>query len=231
MHIRLRFLGFFLFLSSINSIAFAKFDLSCLSHTKVVGHAQVQVVPLASNCSVYITPTERNDMVYRSFLFTDDGILQVFNSYGNGAEARQTGARVYAFFPRTRKVQFSVKNETLRLKTSREGLDFEFDTRATPHVVAISTAEFKEEAQILPHNNGGLELTNARFVYLDSGFGRGAAPHDNAASYSTFHDGIGKQCVVRNGEVYRYENGTAYLKSDSAIRTLLAKSCPTLQNF
>jgi hypothetical protein len=213
--------------------AFAATSKCLLTMQDQAKNALIELTPIGSGCGIYITPLQRDSMVYRSYLFTDDGLFQIFNSFGNGAEQTKTGARVYAIFPRNEKIGFhvAIDQNSIRVQTSNRNTVFKLSTTPQVSVQKITNSDFLEDQKVQLANNGGLELSNNKFVYLDIGFGRGAAPQSNAESVSTFHDRRGRQCVVRNRDVFHYLHGDATLKSDAKIRTALAKYCPKLQRF
>ena len=62
----------------------------------IIGKTQGYADSLGSGpCFVSIDPTEVPGMIYRSYVFFDDGLLMVFSSYGEGEGPNMTSAREF----------------------------------------------------------------------------------------------------------------------------------------
>lgn len=170
---------------------------------------------------------------YRSFLMTDEGLFMVFNSYRNGMAAADHGARVFHFFPRKVTPGYTLSKGQLEVQTSAPGIEILFKTDKVK-ITGMNGGDIKESSSVSPSNSGGVQLSNVKTLYLDSGFMMGQDPTGNPDRESTFIDFKNNRCVVKNSEIFVYDSdGDSRIRySDSELKDFLAQSCPELKvNF
>lgn len=214
-------------------LMFAAFAGTCDDHIEGRANIQVQRLQLSSGqCFLSIHPMDAMSLIYRDYLFTSDGMMMVFNSFGEGSDNDTTGAREFYFFPRRKAVSEYVfndkKNELIVSHT--DGFEYVFDYNSA-QIKSITWAKVKLAKDILPENRGGVEVTNYKGLMLDTGFRRGASPSDNPVKPSTFTDENGKTCSVKNSELFDYSNNNTVFKfnTDKALAAFIKKTCPQLK--
>ena len=70
------------------------------------------------NCYIFVSPKYSKDLIYRSFIFTQDGQHLIFNSYGEGPPSTFTGARLFTYL---------IKSPSLKLNTTGDEIIVTFD--------------------------------------------------------------------------------------------------------
>ncbi|MBO9667028.1 MAG: hypothetical protein J7501_09465 [Bdellovibrio sp.] len=206
---------------------------SCQSRVERGGSIQVQVNAAQSGaCFVSVGNFKRTGMVYRSYLFADDGNFMIFNSYGNGPISETTGAREFYSFPRRFKNPTFKWNEELRRLevTSCTGDVYYFDYE-TAEISGMDKAQTKLADAVGKDNKGGVEITAYKGLMMDAGFKMGQAPTQNPAGPVKFTDENGKVCNLTVGDIFKYkEDGDPYVRfKDKELATFLKKKCPKLK--
>ncbi|MEZ0392578.1 MAG: hypothetical protein ACAH59_10195 [Pseudobdellovibrionaceae bacterium] len=170
---------------------------------------------------------------YRSYLITDRGLLMIFNSYSPSGSASATGARVFYFFPR--KITPNVKsyNGQTTMLLSAPGIELNLSQDQTK-ILTMKGAVIKEDPNVRPDNQGGVEISKVKTLLLDAGFNQGSDPTGNPNRSSKFIDHKGHTCQVKNNEIFNLtSDGDANFKfSDSQLKSFLKTRCPEIQtNF
>lgn len=167
------------------------------------------------------------DLVYRSYLVSSDGMLFVFNSYGKGSDTKSTGARTYYFFPREiyEPASVTLASNQVSVKINSK-LSFDFESK---NLYPLNNANivFKNYTSINPKNAGGVEVLRYNGVYLDTGFMMGKPANSVPTLKSMFKNQFGQKCSIVNQSIFDYKNGDAILKSDSVLHRIVAAQCPT----
>ncbi len=181
-------------------------------------------------CMLSVDPAEVSTFVYRSFLVTSDGILMVFNSYGEGNDSLFTGAREFYFFPRTSVPDGKVSGNILSVKAANPKAIFYFDTR-TDKLVKMANGEIVEDPQVNANNNGGVEIKSFKGLMLDVGFALGHDPAMDRNRNVSFRDEAGQVCTLKATDVFRYPSGDVKFAfpTDAGLKIYLAKKCPHLK--
>lgn len=218
----------------LNSITFAG-DKECTEFHKPSGAFHVYRFPSQDgHCFLSADPQNMPDLVYRSYLLTDEGILMVFNSIDKEAYGVSDGARVFHFFPRTQMPSLSYdENSNVILQTSNPEISLIL-SRQEAKIVGMSGGQVIEDPKVNPNNNGGVEFKNVKGLYLDSGYTSLADPTANPSRNSTFVDSKQNKCTVKNKDLFSYDSdGDPNFKfTDAQLKTWLAKNCPKLNlNF
>ncbi|TBR20440.1 hypothetical protein EPO15_13200 [bacterium] len=184
----------------------------------------------SGNCYVSISPIDTMSMVYRSFGVFGDGMLMVFNSFGEGENpAKFTGAREFHFFPRLApgELRIDAAGPSVSVVLGDGGV-LEFDP-ATAQPRAVDRGSVTVAATVDPSNRGGVEFPSYAGLMLDSGFRMGELPSMKPDWESTFRDAAGRTCTVKNSEVFSYADGDRELKfDDAALKAFLKTRCPKL---
>jgi len=171
--------------------------------------------------------------VYRSFLFMDDGLFMVFNSYSTSGSPSATGARVFYLFPRVLTPKYTVNSSQFKVSTSAPGIEILFH-KNKPRIAGMNGGVIKESSKVSPSNSGGVELSNMKTLYLDVGFRQGQDPSTDPNRSSTFVDSRGQKCALKNHELFKYfsDGDTEFLFSDQELKKFLGQRCPNLKvNF
>ncbi len=181
------------------------------------------------SCTLMADPFDVGDMVYRSYLVNNQGLLMVFNSYNAGDDATSSGARVFHFFPRKNLPELTEINGESHVQMPAPGIEMVL-SQLEAKILRFEGAEFKEDSKVAPSNKGGLEISKVKTLYLDSGFAMGHDVTADANKISTFHDVAGKTCDVRNREVFKYNSdGDSDFKfTDGELKNFLKTRCPRL---
>ena len=194
--------GLLLFLS-FNSYSYEE-KTSCDSfrdfHVEQLGKIQLKVMTLNKKCNFIL----RYDFVdgpegtnYRSFIFSDQGDIQIFNNWG-----RKSGMSGYSLFPRRDKLSLTYDLSLNILNIySPSGIVFSFDT-AQGALLNVSNMDWSEDPEINGKNKGGIELRPLNGFILDEGFRLGAMPRVATNRNSTFIDSDGNQCSIANGKLF-----------------------------
>ncbi len=176
-------------------------------------------------------PNNAVDLKYRQFVLSSEGMMMVFNSFGQGTSSQFTGAREYYFFPRTaNQISFDVL-ESKKILTvtmpNQKKLSFKYDTAEFKE---LESAQVKIDNSIEINNRGGVEILSYNGVYMDCGFQMGQSPIANPFRFCQFVDAKRHTCRVQNQQVINYyDNGEISLRSDQEIKDYVLRSCATIE--
>lgn len=197
----------------------------------VVGGTQGYADDLGSGiCYVSIDPTSTPGLVYRSYVFFGDGLLMVFNSYGDGDNnPNLTSAREFFFFPRRGAPELTMdpKAGTVSVRMGDGGrADF---APAAAQLSGFDRGAVAVSAKIDPANRGGVEIPRYAGLMLDAGFRVGESPSGRPDAPSTFRDANGRLCTVKNSELFSYAGRDhAFKFTDAQLSAWLRTACPDL---
>ncbi|MCM2322662.1 MAG: hypothetical protein NDJ90_05325 [Oligoflexia bacterium] len=207
----------------------------CQEGVQRIDNIQIQVIGSSApgDCFVNITPRDNLDLVYRSYLFAASGLWLAFNSYGDGPESSDTGAREYYLFPRKGLPSYSVLPGGEVQITLSTGDPLTVDT-ATGRLLSLGGGKFTEASVVDRANRGGLEIDEYRGLVLDVGYRQGSSPSQRSAGRSEFRDALGNRCTLINKELFRYpesneEEVTFRYATDRELADFLRKRCPDLR--
>ncbi|MCB0368903.1 MAG: hypothetical protein KDD45_05485 [Bdellovibrionales bacterium] len=165
------------------------------------------------------------NFIYRSYLVTSDGMLMVFNSYGEGPNSTHTGARVFYFFPREPFLNQTEVQKNLVSVQINSQLKFQFNTQELS-LINQENFKVKTDAKISPKNKGGVEILKYNGVYLDGGFSLGRSPLENPESVSKFTNSRGQICRIKNKFIFDYKNDDIYIHGDEVLKEDVHLACP-----
>jgi hypothetical protein len=179
------------------------------------------------SCYLSVHPRQALDLVYRSFLFTSEGQLMVFNSFGEGDSSKMTAARVFFFFPRTGTPEMEVLKEEVRISFSVFSFYF---SQGEARVSGMDGGKATESSKVIPQNRGGIEFAIERGLMLDAGFAVGFDPTSRQTNKANFIDRQGLSCEITNREVFTYseEGDPSFRFTDEELKAFLAVRCPQL---
>jgi hypothetical protein len=194
----------------------------------LIGGTQGYADQIGGACFVDIHPTAAT-MVYRDYAFFDDGLMMVFNSYGDSNAPDMTSARAFYFFPHSGAPVLTMdpKAGTVTV-TMSDGARAFFDP-ATAQVSGLERGSVTVASRIDRADRGGVEIPTYNGLLLDAGFRLGGLPSAKPQGNSTFRDAKGATCTVRNDEIFVYANGDPSFKyGDAALSAFLKTRCPGL---
>jgi hypothetical protein len=227
----LLFLGLAFFLSSQEALAQAKLKRITEDCQKILtksGNIQINRDSLNEDISyVSIHPFNTTDLTYRDYLITTEGLLMVFNSYGEGPISETTAAREFYFFPRQAKclqVWIDETNEDV-IVAMPNGAHATFDAKSAD-IKSISGGVVKVDAKVHDGNRGGVEILNYKGLMLDVGFRKGASPSELAKAKVHFINEKGVKCQVLNKDIFAYKNDDVIFKfEDIGLGQFLTTKC------
>lgn len=197
-----------------------------------IGGTQGYASALGSGlCYVSIDPMSTSGLVYRSYVFFGDGLMMVFNSYGDGeGNPNLTSAREFFFFPRRGAPELTMdpKAGTVSVRMS-DGGRADFDP-ATAQLSGLERGSAAVASKVDPANRGGVEIPRYAGLMLDSGFRLGESPSGRPAADSTFRDASGRTCTVKNSELFASlpHGDHAFKFTDAQLSAWLGTACPGL---
>jgi len=197
-----------------------------LTHSENV---QISRKMVGSTCLLDLHPMNVEDMRYRDYLFTGDGLFMVFNSYGEGPASSTTGARMFYLFPR-------------RFAHPAMAIDSHGNVHVrlvSGHILSMSAGSFrlkslsdgkiKESVELNSKNKGGVEIQLDKGFFLDTGFTMGQAPNSSETRASSFIDSQAKTCTIKNREVFAYQGDDVDFKfTDDELSGFLKNRCPQI---
>jgi len=194
-----------------------------------VGNVDYHTIAGSDGCLIYVANSNRSGLLFRSYIFSQAGALQVFESYGPGEESEQTGSRTYFFLPRIQAptIQHVSENSNFMEITTAAQVRFRLDTR-TATLTSMIDGDFLQFPEIIPENEGGFEILNAPRLWIDTGYARGQAAFENLSRTSLVTDAQGRSCHISNAQLFRRRGSEVILKDDLEIRSVLATLCPRL---
>lgn len=214
----------------IFSVSFANETTKCQNSFEKVVNTQIQqqYFSKSNECWMSVKSADNISMLYRSFLFTENGLLMVFNSYGDGDVAKDTGAREYYLFPRLLHPSYKISSDNLSLNLSNNKMLIFNAQNASPQF--FDGVDFDLDPKVSPDNNGGFEIKKYNGVYIDVGFSLGRSPSSHQQNYSVIKDSNNKTCTVKNIEIFKYSgSGDTELKfkNDKDFKVFLKKDVLT----
>lgn len=161
--------------------------------------------PDGNTCWLSVNPDGRR-LVYRNYLFDQDGLMMVFNSYGNGSNTTHTGARVFYFLPVYPLAPTVFFNQDHALVTTSANYHLIMDTQSG-RWTQVSDGQIKEDSRIRRDNRGGVELSSFKnILLLDAGFTLGRDPRWNSQNSSRLVDKNNQSCDIKNELIYKYDS-------------------------
>jgi hypothetical protein len=223
---------FLLFIFSSMISLQARAWLPCeYSFVKANGSWSARFATVGLGCVVQMTPKEKPEMRYREYWFDERGRFLVYSSIGEGDPLLFSGTRSYFLFPRKQQLSVALNNEGRPTVTLASGDQIVF-SEDNGRIVSFP-GEFTESEDVTFENLGGVEIKAFKGIVLDSGWKVGVEAYKSPEAHSFFVDESGRKCLVRNNEVFFYENmyyGEPNLTypDDASLATFLKARCPEL---
>lgn len=190
----------------MNSLAalflLATFNNPCVTHYEQRAGIDLQTGAFSDGeCYVSVSESAWRGMVYRDYMFTSDGGIMAFNSFGSGPNSTHTGARVIYLRPFTTQLgwRFNEENDLEVLQPS--GAIARFDGQ-TGEWVELSGADLAIDPEVNRSNQGGVEIRSHAGYTIDSGFRFGGHPNSIMTRASTITSADGRRCEVENKELF-----------------------------
>ena len=210
----------------------------CIDLYQSKGQIQVQQFKSAGTiCFLSVSPKNAYvDLVYRSYVFSNQGSLLVFNSFGDGGNENElTGAKEFYFFPRLQQQQnFSwvteteLNNDFLKIESNHQ---FNIKINAeTGLISSVDQAVVQVTPEVRPDNQGGVRIWPKSGLIYELPFTKGRAPSSQRNIRGVFTDAKGFACAVKVGELFNKDSsGETYFKmNDYALKQFLKIKCPKL---
>lgn len=185
----------------------------------------------SGKCYVSIGSMLVTDLIYRSYGFFSNGLLMVFNSYGDGEDNNPnlTSAREFYFFPRTGALSLEMDKTAGTVSVVMADGGRVVINPETSQIASLERGSVMVAPRIDPADRGGVEITSYAGLMLDAGFRMGESPAGRPKADSTFRDAQGHLCTVKNTEVFAYANGDHELKhTDAELKAFLKVRCPNI---
>jgi hypothetical protein len=179
-------------------------------------------------CKIKVMADETNADSSRSILFTDSGLIQVFNNFPGSKLSNSTGARVYYLFPTRIEKNVSAVDDAHMSVTHPSGVQFNFDKGG---VMSSPDVKMKVSKEINSKNKSGVEIESyPNGIVIDLGYRIGNTPTLNKSAVVTITDKNKKKCTLENSEFNKIQRGEAELiyKTNEALHKFLTKRCPSL---
>lgn len=181
-----------------------------------------------SFCYLSIHPMDVENLTYRDYMFTNTGMMMIFNSYGEGSTSTTTGAREFYLFPRNGYPDYRVEENGDVTVKMVSGHLMRFDTK-TFRIVSVTDGKVVEASSVNSKNNGGVELSLSRGLLLDIGFTMGKSPSSVKDKKIMFHDVNSKTCSLRNRDIFVYQGENAVITlNDEQLKVKFTPKCPGL---
>ncbi len=223
----------FLIFSLLPISGFAANAQTCNDTVERRANIQLQVLysPASGSCFLSISPFKNSTLVYRNYLMTDEGLLMVFNSFGDGEEMDNTAAREFYFFPRVQANPTHVWNDLdRRLEVTHTNGDVFYFDYDSADIFRLGRGQVFVAPEIRKENKGGVEILEYQGLVLDVGFTVGHSPSAVAAGAVAFIDHKQQSCGLKVREVF-IETGSQDMRfkySDVDLVPFLKNRCPQL---
>ncbi|MAZ48053.1 MAG: hypothetical protein CME65_05800 [Halobacteriovoraceae bacterium] len=183
----------------------------CQFQTYISNRTQIQTGQFNDGvCFVSLSDRKAQDLVYRSHLFTDEGMQMVFNSYGYGPSSSHTGARVF-FHPGMQKaLDLNLQRDTVELQLGN-GSRLYFDTNEYKFLPE-SDIKYLQDISVNRNNQGGLIISRSPTSYLDFGYRLGGSPMMNLNNYFMYIRPGKPYCRLANRSILRSIPGDIQFK-------------------
>lgn len=193
-------------------------------------NAYRQYSPRSGKCIVSVH-SNADDKISRSYLFTNEGQVMVFNSHGDGPNSTHTSARVFFFFPRRNLPSVESRGDGQVAVTLANSQIIRFSPENTS-IVGYTGGTVTEDSAVTFSNRGGIEFPSITSgIVLDCGWRLGETPIGRRSGSCEARDPAGTRCTIRNTDLFRFVGGEPIFKyaTDAELKTLLDRRCPRLE--
>ena len=185
----------------LNTQVWGQTDI-CQFNNFVLNRAKIQTGQFRDgDCFVSISDTKTASLIYRSHLFTDQGLQMVFNSYGYGPTETHTGARIFFHPAQQKSLDLRIQGNTLELQLAN-GNRIYFDT-VQYRFSQLSDIKYLEDISVNRNNQGGIVINSSPTAYFDFGFRLGGSPLLNLDGSFLYIVPGRPYCQLRNNLVLR----------------------------
>lgn len=196
----------------------------------VQSFSNIQIQQLFSSsgkrCYLRIHPRDAvNDLIYRDYLLTNDGLFLVFNSFSKDFSNTSDGAREFFFYQQTfNGFSWLVEDSSLILNGFGKKI-FKFSLK-TAQLESLSDAVIQVADKVIPENRGGVEILQNAEPFIDAGFQLGQPPSSNRKNKSVLRNSKNDVCTLLNTRIFDYTNDTVYLKPLTQVQKAFTEKCP-----
>ena len=180
-------------------------------------------------CYLGIHPRDAFEtLIYRDYLLAHDGLMMIFNSFAPDEGPASDGAREFYFLPTEFKgYTLKTENDSLIIR-GFQNLELKFSMK-TAQLESISGAEIQVKDEVVPENQGGVEILSFNGVYLDAGFLMRNSPSSKPQRTSTWKNSHNQQCRMRNQEIFKYVDRENIMKPNDELKRLISTRCPNFK--
>ena len=183
------------------------------------------------SCFISLTPRLIQNLKYRDYYFDSSGFFMVFNSYGEGPDAENTGSRSFYLFPVTENYpDYSIESNgdvVIKLVSGHlfrvSGKDFS--------IVSLSDAVIHEKP-LSKDNAGGIEFHLQKGFWLDGGFRMGGTRLDSPKNKSSMQSAYSaSKCTIGNDLFFDYPTPSNFVLKYAGefLNQFVKKECPQLK--
>lgn len=208
---------------------------NCADKYETIRSTKIQQLYAKSDeaCLIFISSRNHYDtLIYRNYLVSNQGSLQIFISAGDGPEETSTGAKEIYFFPRFIKEQnytIDGQSDLIRVQTAFAA-DMVFDAH-TSDLLSAENMQVTVDEKISLENDAGIRMMPTRGVIYDLPFTVGKSPSTVMNLTGYFKDAYGQKCKVKVAQIFdKAASGDTDLKyNDEEIRKFLNINCAHLK--
>lgn len=182
------------------------------------------------HCAITVDPNYplTSGLVYRSYMFSDEGDIFVFESYGEGPDSTDTATQVYYLFPRKNSFAAKVDTDSTAILSIPSSQEIRVNLN-TARIESFLGLTYDEDNEVNRDSNGGFKIKSFNGIFLKTGYKVGGVAHLNPNGLSSFVDHKGNTCSVKNNLIFNYDDRTSLkFKTDLDLKSFLQKACKQL---
>ena len=219
----------FVFYSSF-SYAAAKLKPKCGFEDFLKLSTSIRKIEFSQNqCGVSIDPTYplTSELIYRSYMFLDDGEFFIFESYGEGSDSEYTASYIYFLFPRKNDITAKLEGD-LGVLSIANGSKVSVDM-STARILNFEKMNYEESKNVTREERGGFKIKSYDGILLSVGYKLGGVAYANPKAFSKFIDQKSNYCAIQNDEVFTYDESYHFKFADDInLNKFLETRCPNL---
>jgi hypothetical protein len=213
--------------ASIAATGEARAEESCEAKYLNAGAVSAHVMRTRNGKCLLSVYHSRPNSRSRTFVFVDNGSLELIESYGKGRLSDTTGVRSWFFFPRRQKPSMRLLPGGDLEVTTASGDRARFSA-ASGRMVSLTGAQVRDSGKSDPRLQGGLAIASPRGIRLDAGFRMGGSPYAKLGRQSLLTDSHGNTCLLENTELFErdgIDSAAPRFRTDQQLAEFLSNRC------